>query len=319
MLSKLKLKAVVLDGYTLNPGDNPWSELEKLTDLEIHDRTPEDQLLCRAADAEILFTNKTPLRARHIEQLPRLKFISVLATGTNVVDLEATAKRGIPVSNVPTYGTETVAQHSIALLLELCHRCGDHAQAVRKGEWTRSPDFCFWKSPLIELTGKTMGIAGYGRIGRQAARIAEALGMKVQYFSRHVETEATAAFVSWPEFLETSDVISLHCALTPQSAGMIDRVAIGQMKPTAFVINTSRGGLIHEGDLAEALNSGRIAGAAVDVLSEEPPLGNPLIDAQNCLITPHMAWTGIQARRRLMSVTIANVQAFLRGAPMNVC
>ncbi len=310
--------AVVLDGYTLNPGDNPWTNLEAITELTVYDRTPPELVVERAANAEIVFTNKTPLSAEAIESLPNLRFISVLATGYNVVNLPAAKARNIPVSNVPTYSTDTVAQHTVALLLELSHHCGEHSAAVREGEWSRSPDFCFWRKPLIELAGKTLGIVGFGRIGRRVATIAEALGMRVCYYSRHVNDHSEGQFVSWDELLRISDVISLHCALTPESERMINRDALTRMKPTALVINTSRGALVDEADLADALRQGVIAGAAVDVLTTEPPRENPLLAAPNCIITPHMAWSSREARRRLTEVTVENVRGFLRGAPINV-
>ncbi len=312
-------KAVVLDGVTSNPGDNPWTKLEAITRLTVYDRSPADKILAWAADAEILLTNKTPLSREHLFALPKLKLIAVLATGYNVVDIAAASERGIVVCNVPTYATDSVAQHTFALLLELCHRCGDHDAAVQAGEWSRSPDFCFWKSPLIELNGKILGIAGYGRIGRRVAEMARAFGMEVQYFSRHQQREETGErFVEWEEWVATSDVLSLHCALTPESEKMINRSALERMKPSAFLINTSRGGLIDEEALREALSAGALAGAALDVLTVEPPRENALIGVPNCILTPHMAWTGIHARRTLMDTTVENVRAFLRGCPIHV-
>lgn len=313
-----KQKAVILDGYTTNPGDNPWTPLEKLVDLTVHDRTPADQIVARAQDAEIILTNKTPLTAQTLEALPKLKLICVLATGYNVVDIAAAKQRGIVVCNVPTYSTDTVAQHTFALLLELCDRCGLHSDAVHAGEWSRSPDFCFWKSPLIELKGKTLGIAGYGRIGRRVAEIAVAFGMNVQFFSRHQQNSQDRSFVQWEEFLNSSDVISLHCALTPESEKMINSEALQRMKRSGFLINTGRGALIDEQALREALDNQTIAGAALDVLSQEPPQSNPLIGAPNCIITPHIAWTGLHARHNLMDTTAENIKAFLEGKPIHV-
>lgn len=316
--SSKKFKAVILDGYTTNPGDNPWQPLEQLVDLTVYDRTAADQVIERSRDAEIILTNKTPLTAETLEALPNLKLISVLATGYNIVDTTKAKELGIPVCNVPTYSTDTVAQHTFALLLELCHRCGLHSDAVHQGEWSRSPDFCFWKSPLIELSGKTLGIAGYGRIGKRVAEIARAFGMHVQYFSRHQQGNLDGSFVSWEEFLGSSDILSLHCALTPESEKMINAQALRQMKRSAFLINTGRGALIDEHALREALDNGTISGAALDVLSQEPPKENPLIGAKNCILTPHIAWTGLHARRNLMQTTRENVQAFLQGQPIHV-
>jgi len=313
-------RAVVLDGHPINPaGDNPWTELEKLVDLSVHPRTRADEVIARAAGASILLTNKTPLPRRVLEALPELRFIPVLATGYNVVDTEAAAERGIVVSNVPSYATETVAQHTFALLLELCHRCGTHSEEVHAGAWGRAPDFCFWQYPLVELAGKRLGIIGYGRIGQRVAAMARAFGMEVVYFSRHQPPgeRGGETFVSWEEALAASDVISLHCALTPESQGCINRETLARMKRSAFLVNTSRGALIDEPALREALEAETIAGAALDVLSTEPPAGgNPLLGAPRCLITPHMAWTGVRARRQLMAATVANVRAFLAGEPI---
>ncbi|MGA3241448.1 MAG: D-2-hydroxyacid dehydrogenase [Bryobacteraceae bacterium] len=307
------MKITVLDGYCLNTGDLSWDALRAFGEVEVFDRTPADQVVERAAGAAIALTNKTPMPAAALDQLPDLRYIGVLATGYNVIDIEAAKRKGIVVSNVPTYGTASVSQFVFALLLELCHRVQLHADAVRAGEWTASPDWCFSKSPLIELEGKTMGVIGYGRIGRQTARIAEAFGMSVLWWDK------PPGVSSLEDLLQQSDVISLHVPLTAETREMINARTLALMKPTAILINTARGPLIQEADLAEALNRSRIAGAALDVLSmEPPPARNPLLTARNCLITPHMAWATTEARRRLMTSVIENVAAFLKGQPKNV-
>jgi len=304
---------VVLDGHTLNPGDLDWSPLRELGTFTCFDRTPAAEIVARALPADILLTNKTPLAAATLAQLPRLKYIGVLATGHNVVDAAAARARGIPVTNVPEYGTGAVAEHTIALLLELTRHAGHHAASVASGGWTRCPDFCYWDSPIIELAGLQIGIVGGGRIGSAVGRIAAAMGMKVAFTRR---AGGTAELES---VFRTSDVISLHCPLTPETREMINERTIGWMKPTALLINTSRGLLVNEPDLAAALNAGRIAGAALDVLSiEPPPAGNPLFTAKNYLITPHQAWGARGARARLLDTAVANVRGFLAGKPANV-
>lgn len=314
------MQIVVLDGFTLNPGDLSWAELKALGRCEIHDRTPPAQLLPRAAEAEILLTNKTLLAGADLPKLPRLKYIGVLATGTNVVDLAAARARGIPVTNVPTYGTKSVAQMTFALLLELAHHVGHHAQTVRKGRWTHNTDFCYWDFPLIELEGLTLGIVGFGRIGRAVADLAAAFGLKV--LACDPAAGAAPPFVRLVELntlFRQSDVVSLHCPLTPQTANLVNARRLALMKPTALLLNTSRGPLVDELALAEALNSGRIAGAALDVLSvEPPPVDNPLLTAENCVITPHLAWATRAARARLMQIAVENIRAFLQGKPQNV-
>jgi len=313
---------VVLDGFTLNPGDLSWDELKRLGSVTIYDRTPAELILERSRDADMLLTNKTPLRADTLAQLPKLKYIGVLATGYDVVDIRAAAERNIVVSNVPEYGTDSVAQHVFALVLELAHRTGSHSESVHRGEWAASPDFCYWRYPLVELAGKTMGIVGAGRIGLRTARIAAAFGMRVIAYSRSGPKNSDIPELRWgslDELLRESDVVSLHCPLTPETEGMINKQALSLMKKTAFLINTARGKLINEQDLAEALESGAIAGAGLDVLSSEPPRpDHPLYNAKNCIITPHIAWATIEARRRLMAVTTDNVRAFLAGSPQNV-
>ncbi|WP_094550786.1 D-2-hydroxyacid dehydrogenase [Petroclostridium xylanilyticum] len=316
------MKIVVLDGYTLNPGDLTWERLEKLGDLTVYDRTPADKILERIGDAEIVYTNKTPLTRETFEKAPNIKWVGLLATGYNVVDVDAAKEKGIPVANIPTYGTAAVAQFAFALLLEMCHHVWAHNEAVKKGEWTNCPDFCFWNYPLIELAGKTMGIIGFGRIGQATAKIAQAVGMKVlaydEYQNKALESD-TLKYVELDELLAKSDVISLHCPLFESTKGIINKNTIAKMKDGAMIINTSRGPLIVEEDLAEALNSGKIAGAAVDVVSTEPiKMDNPLLKAKNCIITPHIAWAPKESRERLMNIAVDNLEAFLAGNPVNV-
>lgn len=316
------MKIVVLDGYTLNPGDLDWRGLEQFGELAVYDRTAEDQIVERSRDAEILFTNKTPLRKHVLQELPSLKYIGVLATGYNVIDTEYAASRGIPVANVPGYGTASVVQMTIALLLELCQNVSRHSDSVHAGEWASCPDFCYWKYPLTELAGKTIGIIGYGSIGRQVGNVAAAFGMKVLGYSRTQTDQSRHSYFRWASIenlLKESDVVSLHCPLFPETKNIINRESLALMKSSAFLINTSRGPLIQEEDLAHALNAGAIAGAALDVLSTEPPLnGNVLINAKNCIITPHIAWATREARLRLMKATEQNLRAFLEGNPVNV-
>lgn len=313
---------VVLDGYTLNPGDLDWGGLEQLGNVTIYDRTALADIAERAADADIVLTNKTQLSAATIEQLPKLKYIGVLATGYNIVDTEAAKQRGIPVTNIPTYGTQSVAQFVFALLLGLCHQVQTHSDAVHAGDWNNCPDFCFTRSPLIELSDKTMGLIGLGRIGGQVARIANAFGMRVIAVGSGRSNPTPVEGVEWVELdqlLAESDVISLHCPLTPTTEKLINAERLSQMKQSAMLINTSRGALINEQDLADALNDRRIAGAAVDVLSVEPPVpSNPLYAAANCLITPHIAWATKEARARLMGTAVDNVQSFLSGQAVHV-
>jgi len=316
------MKIVVLDGYTLNPGDLSWDGLKDLGDVTIHDYTPADQIVARAQDAEILFTNKTPLTAATLAQLDKLTYIGVLATGYNVVDVKAAAARGVAVTNIPTYGTSSVAQMVFALLLELCHHVQLHSDAVRGGEWSASRDFCFWKTPLVELQGKTIGIVGFGRIGRQVAKIADAFGMRVLAQDKFQGPAPELADFRWAELdelLAQSDVVSLHCPLFPDTAGLINQETLARMKPSAFLINTSRGGLIVDQDLSDALNRNQIAGAALDVLSvEPPPADNPLLKAKNILVTPHISWATAEARARLMGIAVDNLKAYLAGKPVNV-
>lgn len=310
-------RIVILDGFTLNPGDLSWAALEELGEVTIHDHTTPDLVAERSAGATILLTNKTVLSGEAIRALPELRFIGVLATGYNVVDVAAAKECGIPVSNVPGYGTASVAQAVFALLLELASHTGDHARAVSEGRWTSCRDFCFWDTPLVELAGLTLGIVGYGAIGRSVSTIARAFGMRVVVHSRRpVEGEEN---VGLEELFADADVVSLHCPLTPSTKGLVNAERLSRMKRSAFLINTGRGPLIDEPALAEALNRGQIAGAALDVLSQEPPpAGNPLFTARNCIITPHIAWATKAARQRLLDIAVANVRAFLTGSPQNV-
>jgi len=316
------MKIAVLDGYCLNPGDLNWDHMRQLGEVAVYDRTRVDEVLERAAGATAIFTNKTPLPGYILEQLPELRYIGVLATGYNVVDVEAARARGIVTTNIPTYGTSSVAQFVFALLLELCHHVGVHADAVRAGEWSHNADWSFWKSPLVELAGKTMGIVGFGRIGRQTGRIADAMDMRVLAHDTN-QTNAPGytdfAWAGLEELLRDSDVVSLHSPLFPETRGMINARTLALMKPSAFLINTSRGPLVVDQDLADALNNGAIAGAGLDVLSVEPPAeDNPLLHARNCLVTPHIAWATREARSRLMDLAVHNLVDFVAGKPRNV-
>lgn len=315
-------KIVVLDGYTLNPGDLSWDGMKRLGDLVVYDRTPTNLIIERIGDAEIIFTNKTPLTKDTLEACPSIRFIGVLATGYNVVDYESAKTRGIPVTNIPTYGTAAVAQFAIALLLEICHHIGAHGQTVQAGRWTKNEDFCYWDYPLIELSGKTLGIIGMGRIGATTARIAIALGMKVIGCDSFVNNELVALgikYVGYDELFAESDVISLHCPLFPDTQGIINKSNIEKMKDGVIIINTSRGPLVVEADLADALNRGKVFSAAVDVVSTEPiRQDNPLLTAKNCIITPHIAWAPKESRTRLMEIAVDNLAQFLSGNPVNV-
>lgn len=314
------MRIVVLDGYALNPGDLSWAELEAVAPCTIYDRTPEAEVVVRAEDAEIVLTNKTVLSRDVIGRLRRLQYIGVLATGYDVVDVAAAAQRNIPVCNVPDYATPSVAQMVFAHLLNLTLGVAEHGRSVAEGRWSRSPDFAYWEFPLVELSGLTMGIVGYGRIGRAVAAVARAFGMNVlAYDVAPPPDESFIRFVSLEELFRNSDVVSLHCPLTPQTRRFINAERLSWMKPSAYLINTGRGQLIDEAALAEALNAGRLAGAGVDVLSTEPPpADNPLLRAKNCCITPHIAWATVAARKRLLSITAANIRAFLAGRPQNV-
>ncbi len=316
------VKIVVLDGYRLNPGDLSWDAIAAFGELKVYDRTPADLIVSRIGDAQMVYTNKTPITAATLDACPSVRFISVLATGYNIVDTAAAKQKGIPVCNVPTYGTASVAQMVFAHLLEICHHVAAHSQAVFDGAWTAGPDFCFWNYPLIELAGKTMGVVGFGRIGAQVGRIAKAFGMNVLAYDAQVNPALAAegfTYVSLEELLRTADVVTLHCPLFPATQGMINRQTLALMKPTAILINTSRGPLVMEADLADALNAGGIAAAGVDVVSTEPiAADNPLLKARNLFITPHIAWAPTEARARLMQVSADNLKAFLADKPINV-
>jgi glycerate dehydrogenase len=316
------MKIVVLDGYTLNPGDLSWAVLERQGTLTVYDRTPADLVLERARSADAVLVNKIALDAPTLEALKGLRYIGLLATGYDRIDLAAASKRGIIVSNVPTYGTDSVAQMTMALLLELCHHVGLHSEAVKSGAWSKSEDFCFWLTPLVELAGKTMGLVGFGRIGRRVAEIARSLGMQILAADEDRRSPPVYQEFQWAtleEILLASDVISLHAPLTPQTRGVLDARRLALMKPSAFLINTSRGGLVVDQDLADALNQGRLAGAALDVLSiEPPPESNPLLKASHCIVTPHLAWATREARARLMKIVAENLAAFHAGHPQNV-
>jgi glycerate dehydrogenase len=315
------MKIVVLDGYTLNPGDLSWDDLRALGECQIHDRTPPEQIHSRAAGAAIVLTNKTPLDAGTIDTLPDLRYIGVLATGYNIVDVEAARRRNVAVCNIPTYGTPSVAQMTFAHLLELTQHVGDHSAGVRAGRWSASKDWCYWEHPMIELAGLTMGIVGFGRIGQAVGKLADAFGMRVLASDAAPPPNPPpyARMVELDQLFSESDVVSLHCPLTPQTQHLVNARRLRLMKPTAFLINTSRGPLVNETDLADALNAGRIAGAGLDVLSvEPPPRDNPLLSARNCIITPHIAWATRSARQRLLDTAVENVRAFLRGRPANL-
>jgi glycerate dehydrogenase len=314
------MNIVVLDGFTLNPGDLSWDELKVLGPCRIYDRTAPEEIVARCASAGILLTNKAALTRDHILALPELRYIGVTATGTNVVDLEAARSREIPVTNVPAYGTKSVAQTTFALLLELTQHVGHHARTVRQSQWSRSLDWCYWERPLIELDGLTLGIIGFGRIGRAVAEMAAAFGMQVLAAYHNVkEGHAFVRFVDLETLFRTSDVVSLHCPLTAETRNLVNAQRLAWMKPSAFLLNSGRGPLVDEAALAEALNRGQIAGAGLDVLSvEPPPAANPLLQAKNCYITPHLAWATRAARDRLLSAAVANVRSFLEGHPRNV-
>ncbi|HEX7860560.1 MAG TPA: D-2-hydroxyacid dehydrogenase [Verrucomicrobiae bacterium] len=314
------MKIVVLDGFTLNPGDLSWDPVKQNGDVILHDRSSAKEVLDRLADADAALTNKVVIDRAAMERLPKLKYIGVTATGVNVVDVAAAKERGITVTNVPAYSTDSVAQATFALLLELTNRVGHHAQAVSEGRWASCPDFCFWDSPLVELAGLNLGIVGYGRIGQAVARIGRAFGMNVVATpSRSRDAEADVRVMPLESLLRESDVVTLHCPLTAETKGLMNSERLGLMKRSAYLLNTSRGPLVVENELAEALQTGRIAGAGLDVLPAEPPVqGSPLFNAPNCFITPHQAWGTRAARRRLMNVTAANLRAWMAGTPQNV-
>ena len=317
------MKIVLLDGEALNPGDLSWGPLEELGELTVYPQgtTDTEEVIRRIGDAEIVLTNKTVVSRTAFEGCPNMKLLCVVATGYNVVDTQAAKEHGVAVCNVPAYGTEMVAQFAIGLLLEICHHVQLHNESVHAGEWERCPNFCYWKMPIMELAGKTMGIIGFGRIGRAVGRIAKALGMTVLATGsrRCAEGEEIAEYVDLDTLLTRADVVSLHCPLFPETAKLIRRETIAKMKDGAILLNNSRGGLIEEQDVADALNSGKLRYAAVDVVSEEPIVGtNPLLTAKNCIITPHISWAAIECRQRIVDITAANIRGFLAGTPQNV-
>ena len=314
------MKIVILDGHAVNPGDLSWDFLNQYGELTVYERTSVDEVAQRIGDADIVLTNKSPITEQILNACPNIKLVCVLATGYNVVDCQATAARGIPVCNVPDYGTAAVAQFTFAMLLDLCHKVAHHAQTVREGKWCSCPDFCYWETPQMELAGKTMGIIGFGRIGRAVGKIANAFGMKVIACNRSQceEGKVIGSYVNLDELLETADVISLHCPLTGENTGMINANAIARMKDGAILINTARGPLVDEAAVCAALESGKLRGFACDVISAEPMAdNNPLKSAPNCIVTPHMAWAPIESRRRILDCTRQSIDAFLTGKPVN--
>ncbi len=319
------MKIVVLDGYTENPGDLSWKPMEALGELTVYDRTPLNdtgEVIKRIGDAQAVITNKTPLPKEVFDACPSIRYVGVLATGYNVVDVAAAKEKGIPVCNIPTYGTNAVAQFAIAMLLEICHHVAHHSDAVHAGRWENNADWCFWDYPLIELADKTMGIIGFGRIGQATGRLAQALGMNVLAFDSHQNPSLvsdTCNYASLDELLEKSDVIALHCPLFPETQGIINKNTIAKMKDGVIILNNSRGPLIVEQDLADALNSGKVYAAGLDVVSTEPIQGsNPLLKAKNCIITPHISWAPKESRQRLMDIAVKNLKAFVSGTPTNV-
>ncbi len=316
------MKIVVLDGYTLNPGDLTWEGLQNLGEVVVYDRTPAEKTIERIGDADAVYTNKTVISKEVLDACPSVKFIGVLATGYNVVDVVAAKEKGIPVANIPTYGTDAVSQFAIALLLEVCHHVGEHARTVKMGDWTNNQDWCYWNYPLIELAGKTIGIIGFGRIGQGTGKIAQAMGMKVlaydAYQNKDLESE-TCKYADLDTLLANSDVIALHCPLFPETENIIRKETIAKMKDGVIIINNSRGPLVNEADLRDALNSGKVAAAGVDVVSTEPILmNNPLLEAKNIIITPHISWAPKESRQRLMNIAVDNLKAFKDGAPVNI-
>lgn len=315
------MKIVVLEGHAVNPGDLSWDCLKPFGEVTVYPRTAPEEAISRIGDAEIVLINKVPVTEALLDACPSIRLICVLATGYNVVDCDAARRRKIPVCNVPAYGTDAVAQFTFALLLELCNAVGLHDRAVHQGAWSACPDFCFWQTPQMELAGKTLGIIGFGRIGQAVGKIARAFGMRVLAHNRShcPEGAAIGEYVPLQTLLEQSDVVSLHCPLTPENAGMINAEALARMKPGAILLNTARGPLVDEQALADALRSGKLRGAAVDVLSKEPPdPANPLLTAPNCILTPHMAWAPIESRQRILDCTVRSIRGFLDQKPVNV-
>ena len=318
----IPMKIVILDGFALNPGDLDWSPLSRFGEVTVYERTgSEEEAIQRIGNAQIVLTNKVPITAAIMDACPSVKLICCLATGYNVVDIEAAKSRGIPVCNVPAYSTQAVAQFTIGLLLELCHRIGHHSQRVHDGAWVSCPNFCFWETPQMELAGKTIGIIGFGQIGQAVGKIAAAVGMNVLAYSRsrRPEAETIGEYVDLDTLLEQSDVISLHCPLFPETAELINTNTISKMKDGAILLNTSRGGVINEADVSEALQSGKLRAAAMDVVSQEPmAANNPLLAAPNCIITPHMAWAPIETRQRILDITMQSIRGYLNNQPVNV-
>lgn len=311
----------MLDAYTTNPGDLSWDNFSALGDLTVYDRTPSDKIIERAKNADILITNKTPITKDIIDSLPNLKFIALMSTGYNIVDYVYLKEKGIPVSNIPSYSTDAVAQLVMSFILELAMNVGLHSQSVRYGEWSKCADFCYWKTPLTELSGKTLGIFGLGKIGRAVAERAKAFGMNiVAYVPRlHGDEPEYIKLLPLDEMLNISDVVSMHCPLTPETEGVVNSEFISEMKNGAYFINTSRGTVVNERALADALNSGKLGGAGLDVLSTEPPQqNNPLLSAKNCFITPHIAWASFETRERLVKILYDNISSFIEGKPQNV-
>ncbi len=318
------MKIVVLDGYVENPGDLSWDQVSSLGEITVYDRTDttnEEEIINRIGDAEIVITNKTPISKNTIDRCPNIKFITMLATGYNVVDYNYAKEKGIPLANVPTYGTASVSQFSIALLLELCHHIGHHSKTVYDGKWAESIDWCYWDYPLMELEGKTIGIIGFGRIGQAEGRIAKALGMNVLAYDLYPNESgrAIAEYVEIDDLYARADVVTLHCNLTPENTGMINKDSISKMKDGVIIINNARGQLVNEQDLTDALNSGKVGGAGLDVVSTEPiRRDNPLLGAKNCIITPHISWAPKESRQRIMDCTAENIKAFIDGKPVHI-
>ena len=315
------MKIVMLDAYTTNPGDLSWDNFNSLGDLTVYDRTPSDKIIERTKDADIIITNKTPITKEIIDALPKLKFIALMSTGYNIVDYVYLKEKGIPVSNIPSYSTDAVAQLVMSFILELAMNVGLHSESVRNGEWADCADFCYWKSPLTELSGKTIGIFGLGKIGRAVAQRAKAFGMNVVAFAPRIHGDEPdyIKLIPLKEMLNCADVVSMHCPLTPETEGVVNEEFIAEMKDGAYFINTSRGTVVNETALADALNSGKLGGAGLDVLSTEPPRrDNPLLTAKNCFITPHIAWASFETRKRLVSILYDNIKAFTEGKPQNV-
>ncbi len=315
------MKIVMLDAYTTNPGDLSWEFMKNFGDVDIFDRTPTDKIIERCTDADIIVTNKTPLTKETIDLLPNLKFVALMSTGYNIVDYIYLKEKGIPVANIPSYSTDAVAQLVLAFILELSMNVGLHSDAVRSGEWSACSDFCFWKTPLTELAGKTLGIFGLGRIGKAVAERAKAFGMNIVAYTPRIHGDEAKyiKLVSLDEMLAVADFVTMHCPLTPETEGIVNKDFIAKMKDNACFINTSRGTVVDETALAEALNSGKLAGAGLDVLSSEPPKAdNPLLSAKKCFITPHIAWASFETRKRLVSILKDNIQAFINGKPQNI-